>query len=120
MEDNEKALIRMDPPGAAANRALLASLARRTSYSISEVRDVIMTYHHLRDRIDALAAWRDSGRPLPDLEDEDEKDEIIKTIKTEREQGGCREFVWQAGPARRPSTGNSRAGCRGAWLRGGA
>ncbi|KAI8467163.1 MAG: hypothetical protein J3K34DRAFT_460550 [Monoraphidium minutum] len=86
MSDGEGALIRLDPSAAAANTALLAALSARTGYSFGEVRDVVTCYKEMRDRIDALAAWRDSGRPLPDMSDQDGKTKIIEDVKQERHQ----------------------------------
>lgn len=51
------------------------------------MRDVIVTYIQVRDSINALVAWRDSGRPLPDFQDEDAKKEIMDTVKREKQQG---------------------------------
>ena len=87
MAANEKALIRQDPSAAASNRALLSALASRSGYSPAEVRDVVTCYRDLRARVNALADWRDGGRPLPDISDREAKADIIERVQREKKQG---------------------------------
>jgi hypothetical protein len=87
MTDDEKALVRLDPSAAAANRTLLDALATRSAYSVSEVRDVVTTFRDVSERVGALAAWKDSGREMPDVKDEEGKQAVIKGVMAEKRRG---------------------------------
>jgi len=87
MTHDEKMLVRQDPTAAATNGVLLAAVAARSGYSGSAVRDMITTYQFMADRIDAYAAWKESGRDMPDINDEEERTAVEKQVKKEKQQG---------------------------------
>jgi hypothetical protein len=49
---------------------------------------MVRCYNDMRERIDALAVWRESGRPLPDVRDDEAKAAIIQEVFKEKKQGG--------------------------------
>jgi hypothetical protein len=87
MTDNEKALVRLDPAAAVTNRALLSALAARSGYSLAEVRDAVACYRDMRDRINCLIEYKDSGRPMPSMDDMESKVQAIEAVRAQRRKG---------------------------------
>jgi hypothetical protein len=101
MTENEKALVRFDPAAAVANRALLSALAARSGYSLAEVRDAVTCYRDMRDRINCLIEYRESGRPMPNMEDMESKTQAIEMIRAQRRKGGRARACLRGGGAHR-------------------